>query len=267
MPDGTCETLTESDCAESDGDYQGDDTFCDPNPCPQPTGACCVDQVCVATNTQAECDALEGDWYEGETCLEFLCQSPCEGDTLEIFILSDEYPSETTWELYEQEGALIASGGPLADVLTMYAWDVCLDPNLCYDFTIYDSYGDGICCEYGDGYYELYVNAIFVGSGGEFVYDETTAVGNGCGQLTGACCLEGGTCVITTAEMCSSEYQGEYYGDGTTCDPNPCPQPDPDPEGACWLDGPSCRVLTEAECLALEGHYSGDGSDCFIEDR
>jgi len=25
----------------------------------------------------------------------------------------------------------------------------------CYDFNIYDTYGDGICCSYGIGYYEL----------------------------------------------------------------------------------------------------------------
>lgn len=42
---------------------------------PPPTGACCVDQVCVATNLQVECDALGGMWFEGETCPEFQCPS------------------------------------------------------------------------------------------------------------------------------------------------------------------------------------------------
>jgi len=39
---------------------------CEPRP--SPTGACCVDEVCVVTNTQPECDAIPGDWYQGETC-------------------------------------------------------------------------------------------------------------------------------------------------------------------------------------------------------
>jgi len=35
----------------------------------------------------------------------------------------------------------------------------------------------------------------------------------------GACCLPDGTCMVTAPENCS----GQYMGDGTVCDPNPCP--------------------------------------------
>jgi len=38
-----------------------------------PTGACCVDQNCVATNTLCECDALGGNWYQGEDCAQWQC--------------------------------------------------------------------------------------------------------------------------------------------------------------------------------------------------
>ena len=37
----------------------------------------------------------------------------------------------------------------------------------------------------------------------------------------GACCYSDGACIVTTEENC----QGEYMGDGTDCDPNPCPVP------------------------------------------
>ena len=40
-----------------------------------PTGACCVAGVCVATNTAAECDLLDGLWFEGEDCTTYVC--PC----------------------------------------------------------------------------------------------------------------------------------------------------------------------------------------------
>ena len=40
--DGSCQVVTESACLGIGGTYHGDDTTCDPNPCPQPvTGACC----------------------------------------------------------------------------------------------------------------------------------------------------------------------------------------------------------------------------------
>jgi hypothetical protein len=38
-----------------------------------PTGACCVVEECVATNTEAQCTALTGTWYGGENCSEFEC--------------------------------------------------------------------------------------------------------------------------------------------------------------------------------------------------
>ena len=38
-----------------------------------PTGACCVDDSCTATNTETECAGLGGNWYEGETCPEYEC--------------------------------------------------------------------------------------------------------------------------------------------------------------------------------------------------
>jgi hypothetical protein len=41
-------------------------------PCGTP-GACCVEDECVATTLESECDQMGGTWYEGETCPEFIC--------------------------------------------------------------------------------------------------------------------------------------------------------------------------------------------------
>tara|TARA_R110001592_G_scaffold14362_1_gene64376 strand:+ start:3930 stop:5483 length:1554 start_codon:yes stop_codon:yes gene_type:complete len=38
------------------------------------------------------------------------------------------------------------------------------------------------------------------------------------GDPTGACCVVGGNCIITKEVWCT----GEWQGDGTTCDPDPC---------------------------------------------
>lgn len=43
-----------------------------------------------------------------------------------------------------------------------------------YKFTIYDSYGDGICCSNGNGEYVVTSNAVIIAQGGEFDYMEET---------------------------------------------------------------------------------------------
>ncbi|MEK6674845.1 MAG: hypothetical protein AABZ47_04225 [Planctomycetota bacterium] len=59
--DGTCSMIERSECA---GDYQGDDTSCEPNPCPEPMGACCVGAEC-STTPENECPgAYQGNGTE-----------------------------------------------------------------------------------------------------------------------------------------------------------------------------------------------------------
>ncbi|MBU0617029.1 MAG: hypothetical protein KKI02_04880 [Planctomycetes bacterium] len=155
------------------GNYVLDVTEC-------PTGACCVGQTCAATNNELECTALGGTWFEGESCPGFTCPDPCPEDTLRILIRTDNWAEETSWDLYEQGGGLVASGGPLEYGSTLHEWTVCLESAKCYDFTIYDTYGDGICCMYGEGWYELVLNGAVVGYGGEFGDSETVQVGSSC---------------------------------------------------------------------------------------
>lgn len=43
---------------------------------------------------------------------------------------------------------------------------------------------------------------------------------------TGACCAPDGGCTLSTSEaVCETGTLNIYWGDGTVCDPNPCPQP------------------------------------------
>ncbi len=73
-------------------------------------------------------------------------------------LLTDDYPAETSWELMDQDGNILYSGGPYdpdADTQTTFEEHWCLDTTGCYEFRIYDSFGDGI--QYGgvQGYYEI----------------------------------------------------------------------------------------------------------------
>ena len=95
---------------------------------------------------------------------------------LTLTIILDNYPEETSWDIQDSGGNVVASGGTYGsspDGSTITA-DVCV-PDGCYDFTIYDSYGDGICCGYGNGSYTLSDDAgNTLASGGSFGSSETT---------------------------------------------------------------------------------------------
>lgn len=92
-----------------------------------------------------------------------------------LSILTDNYASETTWDIRDGNGNVVASGGPYASNNTTYTHNLCVASD-CFDFTIYDSYGDGICCAYGNGSYSLTEDATgsTLASGGAFASSETT---------------------------------------------------------------------------------------------
>ncbi len=76
---------------------------------------------------------------------------------------------------------------------------------------------------------------------------------------TGACCYGEAQCVVVTVSGCAS-LGGAYYGDNTSCTPNPCPPP---LTGACCFATAGCLELTAARCAAAGGTYQGDGSPCW----
>jgi hypothetical protein len=90
-------------------------------------------------------------------------------------LITDNYASETSWQLTDSSGYIIAQNEPLSDAST-YSTEIEIpSADECYTFTINDSYGDGICCQYGTGSYSITddsSNVIF--SGGEFSSTEST---------------------------------------------------------------------------------------------
>lgn len=101
----------------------------------------------------------------------------CEGQEVELSITLDIYGIETTWEVRDSTGDLLHEGGPYPNTTngTVVNESFCL-PEGCYDFTIFDAYGDGICCGYGVGKYELRDSSgTLIVNGGEFDTEEQTA--------------------------------------------------------------------------------------------
>ena len=65
----------------------------------------------------------------------------------------------------------------------LYADTICVPQDSCFTFTINDSYGDGICCDYPwYGNYAIYYNGELIRSGGDFVHSESTNLGCGPGS-------------------------------------------------------------------------------------
>ena len=95
-----------------------------------------------------------------------------------IEIVPDSYPAEISWEV-TTAGTVVASG-------TFEGDTICVDTTLCTTFTIHDTYGDGICCGYGTGYYNIMLNGNIVATGGEYDYSESASfycpVGSSCGN-------------------------------------------------------------------------------------
>ena len=90
-------------------------------------------------------------------------------------LVTDNYASETTWALTDSSDNIVAQGGGYTNNSTTSLEIEIPSSDECYTFTINDTYGDGICCQYGTGSYSITddsANVIF--SGGEFGSTEAT---------------------------------------------------------------------------------------------
>ncbi len=94
-----------------------------------------------------------------------------------LSITFDNYPEETSWDIKDGSDNIVFAGGTYgaqADGATLTI-DNCLDVG-CYTLTMYDAYGDGICCAYGSGSYSMVDdNGTLLASGSSFNASESTA--------------------------------------------------------------------------------------------
>ncbi len=89
-------------------------------------------------------------------------------------LVTDDYGSETTWEFTDSSGNIIANGGGYSNNNTSSSEIEIPSADECYTFTINDSYGDGICCQYGTGSYSITDDSgNVIVSGGEFSSTES----------------------------------------------------------------------------------------------
>merc|ERR1711902_452131 len=162
-PEGGC---AEFSCTEdSDCDDGNPDTI---NTCV--SGSC--QTVC---GSDAACD--DNDPCTTDTCTAGICSSVldcsnCGGVNSVLELTTDNYPGETAWGIENSSGDQLYDGSGYSDKNTLYTINMCLESD-DYTFKITDTYGDGICCSYGQGGYVIKVDGTEVVSGGEFGDSET----------------------------------------------------------------------------------------------
>jgi len=102
----------------------------------------------------------------------YLSDLKAETIDITIKITTDRYGAETTWRVKNSAGSIVANGGPYTNMPSNGAYpqpDVNLTlPNDCYTFEVFDSYGDGMCCAYGAGGYQIVADGQVIASGGQF---------------------------------------------------------------------------------------------------
>tara|TARA_B110000211_G_scaffold230887_1_gene291343 strand:- start:337 stop:4713 length:4377 start_codon:yes stop_codon:yes gene_type:complete len=94
-------------------------------------------------------------------------------DKITLIINADDYPSETSWEIYDEGTNQTIASGSLESGDDQLVEEICLNYNSCFSLYVYDSYGDGICCGYGEGEF-LVLDAsgdTIVYNSGEFDYE------------------------------------------------------------------------------------------------
>lgn len=184
------------------------------------------------------------------------CQTACNDNQVNLSITFDNYPEETAWTLTNSGGQTVASGGTYGNQAdgSTYTEDLCL-PDGCYTFTITDTYGDGICCSYGNGSYSVTGSSGVLASGGSFGSSEATDF-----------CLGGSPAPTCTDGIQNGDETGVDCG-GSSCAPCSTGGTDILNQGYFetgwdgWSDGGS-------DCARYSGSRSYEGSySIYIRDN
>ena len=85
-------------------------------------------------------------------CIPLVCLSQPSWVNLEF--QTDNYGGESTWEIYPiGSDNAFTSGGPYPD--SSYTEQLILLPSGEYNLVVNDAFGDGICCQFGNGWFAL----------------------------------------------------------------------------------------------------------------
>ena len=126
------------------------------------------------------------------------CVSTAGTKRLRIYINTDQYPEETSWSLTNNNNDTLAKGKDRGDT-------VCVPNNTCLKFTVLDRYGDGFCCNFGQGGYQVFADTGLVLEGSSFGFREERLMG----------CEPGFDCSsaipVTINDTLTATYDNHWY--------------------------------------------------------
>ncbi|MBO7083659.1 MAG: T9SS type A sorting domain-containing protein [Bacteroidales bacterium] len=169
-------------------------------------------QVREGNTLEVQIVRVNGNTDEGlsnnNTNITFLGSPENVGVTVKLQLRTDNNPQETTWKLTNLDtGEVVQEGGPYDEAAHTYNVTFVIPVDGCYDFTIYDTGGDGLS---NTGLYGVKAGNKTLFSGGIFAYSESNEFSYG--QYAGAEELsESSTCVFPnpTSGMVTIVCEGE----------------------------------------------------------
>lgn len=134
-----------------------------------------LEDLTAETNYQVQVQAVCQDGTSSAAITQFSTPAgdggncECGEDThIGLALTLDNYPEETTWQLINDNGEIVAAGGDYNESGATIEESTCLEDG-CYTFYITDTYGDGICCSYGNGSFEILdADENVLANGGDF---------------------------------------------------------------------------------------------------
>ena len=168
----------------------------------------------------------------------------------QLTLNTDYYSAETSWVVRDRTKncETLGQGGQGSEYqgFTLHNASLAFTPDSCYLFTIYDSYGDGICCYSGNGNFTVVYGGEVVGSGGEFASQESVQFGS-CESFSSSIASESLSCepkkavkYSTTINSVTCSFEDVISFDGCITS-----YPHFDPEGAvCAYD----HTILESYC-------------------
>lgn len=180
VEDGSC--LYFDECGTCDGDNSYCSGCTDLNACNYDPDAIVDDGSCKELD---QCGVCDGD---GLSCLGCIDSTACNFDSLAtiggggclygsedltVRIVTDNWPDEFIWSLKDEGGAVVYSAGVYPYPASELVETLCFSPG-CYTASIFDSFGDGICCHsyYGDGSITFTSNGVALGRTDDFGYSD-----------------------------------------------------------------------------------------------
>ena len=207
---------------------------------------------------QTVCEDADVNFYE---CDEYFYASetnpgvPCGGDYGDIAWSNESCSSSESWCPEERWGCCIISDEFAEQTPECFCtqiggleWYEGVDCNEVED--------TGICCYPSGDCYDAPNGASDCGTN-NFIPNEDCSSYT-CPQPEGACC-NGDACTIEPEAYCG----GEWLGEGTNCDDDPCSGPPPPETGACCGSDFTCTEITQEACESNGGYWQGVGRSCY----